>query len=697
MIIITTISEKYFTLNGVQYAKIYQPLKQGVSAIGIYNTKDTRQKLISSTVFGDYEIDGATYSTQEETIAALLPVIYLEDATFDNRVYNYTGDQIVNNITNNPDNEDIEENSNVLRFKNRDSNVNGRQGYKIIRSTEDLTALPASYSDSILEIRYSFDLGSGTMSVPSGSSLLFKGGIIKNGGVVFNGGQIINDNGDSQIFDNVSILGNVNQKSIIAEWFGVIGDDNTDNTTVIQKILSSVSNIEIEFNKGVYLTGNLVNSNKVTISGRGTIKAIDEISNHIFLPNNEIVFKDITLDGNKLGQSVNSYDLITSTYKIEMYNCKGINSKRYGFRTVGGHNSKVINCYFSNNNNDCIYFADVQNGIIKGNFTENTNLGHQVELLNDCQNCIVEGNILNSNAASKFCVEIWSDTTNGINNNVNSNIINGNNTGGGISLSASLKGIVANNNIKNCISVASIELAQGASNNLITGNFIENSYRIAITGTSSKEVNKNKVIGNKFLYPIKNDVNGGQGIYVNYANNNEIYQNIIDTPQVHAVQIENSDGNIFKGNKFSDGLLSVFYISNSIRNIFQGNYAENFMTGGRSFFQLVGTNTDTTIVDNQGLNLSGLISDFTDVSERSNHWDIDNPISGSLSLSAGTTTTINNKNITANSRIILVPKNSAASAITGLYVSARVTKSSFTLTHSSAAGSGAELFDFVIL
>lgn len=76
MIIIDTISSEYFSLNGINYAKIYQPLQQGLEQIGIYNIYDTRQQLLNSTLYSEFEIDGISYGTQDLTIAALLDVIF---------------------------------------------------------------------------------------------------------------------------------------------------------------------------------------------------------------------------------------------------------------------------------------------------------------------------------------------------------------------------------------------------------------------------------------------------------------------------------------------------------------------------------------------------------------------------------------------------------------------------------------------
>ncbi|WP_067151042.1 SGNH/GDSL hydrolase family protein [Pseudotamlana agarivorans] len=76
MIVINNINDKHFEINGVQYAKIYQPLKQGDNAIGIYNVNDTKQQLISGTPYDEFIIDGVTYTNQEDTVEALLNLVF---------------------------------------------------------------------------------------------------------------------------------------------------------------------------------------------------------------------------------------------------------------------------------------------------------------------------------------------------------------------------------------------------------------------------------------------------------------------------------------------------------------------------------------------------------------------------------------------------------------------------------------------
>lgn len=65
-----------------------------------------------------------------------------------------------------------------------------------------------------------------------------------------------------------------------------------------------------------------------------------------------------------------------------------------------------------------------------------------------------------------------------------------------------------------------------------------------------------------------------------------------------------------------------------------------------------------------------------------------------LTLTAGTTTTVTDFRAGGNSFIGLTPLDANAAAITGLYVSSR-DKQSFDLTHSTAAGT--ESFVYVVL
>lgn len=76
MIIIVNETSKFFSLNGIRFAKIYQPLQQGDQSVGIYNFFDTRQQLLNSTHYSDFEIDGETFASQALVMIALLDAVY---------------------------------------------------------------------------------------------------------------------------------------------------------------------------------------------------------------------------------------------------------------------------------------------------------------------------------------------------------------------------------------------------------------------------------------------------------------------------------------------------------------------------------------------------------------------------------------------------------------------------------------------
>lgn len=70
-------------------------------------------------------------------------------------------------------------------------------------------------------------------------------------------------------------------------------------------------------------------------------------------------------------------------------------------------------------------------------------------------------------------------------------------------------------------------------------------------------------------------------------------------------------------------------------------------------------------------------------------------VTGADKLESGTTTTISNEAVTADSKIFIMSLDSACAAlIAGIYVSAKA-DGSFTLTHGSAAGT--EDFDYLII
>jgi hypothetical protein len=83
MVIINTITDKDFELNGIPFAKIYQPLKSGSEGIAIYSIYDTRQQIQNSIRYDQYQIDGVVYGSQTLTMAAILDVVISVISDFD--------------------------------------------------------------------------------------------------------------------------------------------------------------------------------------------------------------------------------------------------------------------------------------------------------------------------------------------------------------------------------------------------------------------------------------------------------------------------------------------------------------------------------------------------------------------------------------------------------------------------------------
>ena len=75
MIVINSISDKYFELNGVNHAKIYQPLKKSLDSFGLYNVY-TGENIVAVSSYEEFIVDGVVYSTLNEAINSVLNTTY---------------------------------------------------------------------------------------------------------------------------------------------------------------------------------------------------------------------------------------------------------------------------------------------------------------------------------------------------------------------------------------------------------------------------------------------------------------------------------------------------------------------------------------------------------------------------------------------------------------------------------------------
>ena len=120
-----------------------------------------------------------------------------------------------------------------LKFADRlrGSNINSGLNYVIVRDTASISS-QLSAQNTIYEIRYEFDLSSGTVEIPANSILYFNGGKIKNGTITGSKTGIIA--GNYTIFENITFSGSFTG-TLNACWVGATPNNSAfDNSAIIQ-------------------------------------------------------------------------------------------------------------------------------------------------------------------------------------------------------------------------------------------------------------------------------------------------------------------------------------------------------------------------------------------------------------------------------------------------------------------------------
>lgn len=280
--------------------------------------------------------------------------------------------------------EDIDTNAQgKLQFANRPTTYG--MGYKILR--RDATfASQVGDSDTIYEIRYDFDLGGASVTIPAGCVLKFVGGKLSNGTITGNNTSIIAT--ETRIFDGVSLAGKWYGESNPI-WFGAISDLSTDATSAIQSCVDYFDIINID---GQYATHQInLKSNKVlNFSPTSILKAVagysvyecvlscDSISNVIINGNGA------TLQGRKdeyteiQGQDPAEYRHGLRLYgssNIHIYNLNSIDMGGDGFVVGGGypcHHISLSGCRADNNSRQGLSITNVEDLLVENCVFSNT-------------------------------------------------------------------------------------------------------------------------------------------------------------------------------------------------------------------------------------------------------------------------------------------------------------------------------------
>ena len=137
------------------------------------------------------------------------------------------------------------------RVGDRASSANTIGSY-LLPQDFDFANIPATHSKSMWVVRFYFDLGGQTITIPEGVTISFEGGKFGNGTITGEDTKLLSH--INQIFEtDVSFAGTWNQDRIYPQWFGALADGSHDDTDAIKKSIElSSGGTEIYFIKGKY-------------------------------------------------------------------------------------------------------------------------------------------------------------------------------------------------------------------------------------------------------------------------------------------------------------------------------------------------------------------------------------------------------------------------------------------------------------
>ena len=193
-----------------------------------------------------------------------------------------------NNITNLPDDEDLEEKCGVIKFKDRDYNpyISSGKGYKILRKNwvrgyNTLTQNMINKENTIYEIRYDFDLKGQEIIIPEGCVLKFEGGSFKNGTIKNNRTMVICEGSVRNCLIDI----------ILPEGINIIQDGITVTSSKVGFIAGLKTDIVGQYNYNI-LKALLVNKCNIIFDEEYyiNISTTLDIDYHLEMSNGSLIF-----------------------------------------------------------------------------------------------------------------------------------------------------------------------------------------------------------------------------------------------------------------------------------------------------------------------------------------------------------------------------------------------------------------------
>lgn len=260
---------------------------------------------------------------------------------------------------------DTDENG-KLQFANRLLAEEGEYNYFLVRADKTL-AQQISISDTIYEIRDSFDLGGSTLTIPSNCILRFNGGIIKNGKI--SGNRTTIQAPQEQISEGIRFTGTYTNEKCWLTWFGCKQGDNIDNSAYIENATNSTFS-EI-FVDGIYciskpvdaltkkfIGNSVLNFNRVGFKANSDFSSItrndlrDAPTEHTIYGmfyhyfDNHPEFKDLFIDGNKTAKYC--IEQVAGYTNVDLYNITIQNALIAGVLQYGSERTIFDTVYIRN-------------------------------------------------------------------------------------------------------------------------------------------------------------------------------------------------------------------------------------------------------------------------------------------------------------------------------------------------------------